>query len=714
MKSAAQAGCGLLTFVALAFVTFVFAPAAARADQLPVELAPAQPFPRILQQAPTIETIAPGIEYGEYALQTTIGPLAIHVIAVAPHRGDVRVGQVLAADALQSRGETVGSMAKRTAAVAGINGDYFDIGNTNRPTNIVVRAGVLLQMPRKRYALAITREGNPQITEFTFGGQVIIGARTTALDGVNQLPPPNGGVSLLTPDFGSVSPEDDLTLVAMQPLGTPPLTRYRVTEIADNLKTQPPGYYVAIGANAYDSVDLPSPGDLIAANGDLAPIALGSLATAIGGGPLILHSGAWYEDSDGPNGGEYDKRIPSSGAAIAPDGRLFLIEVDGRQASISVGLTRHEFAALMRALGATEGMAFDGGGSSTMVARRLGDATSEIVNSPSDGIERPVANGVFAYSTAPVGPPVRLVAQPGVIRAIAGAQVRVRVASLDAANHVASDGTGLSATVQPASLGTFRNGEFTALRAGEGRVILREGELKGTIVLDLRATPARVAIAPLAPNVDPGGSLMLVARAFDPHGYALALPALLRWKASAGAIDSSGRYRAGAHNADVAVRVGDTAATTRVTVGSHEVGIPFADRAHFTTIPRGGAGSVVRDPQCRTCIQLTYAFGNGERAAYAAADLALPAGTIGVAFDVQDDGSASRLKVALRNAINETLLLDATRLDQPGWRHVVVRFPAGAPQVSQLIALYVLPPKGMQLSNGQIGLRNVRAVVAGE
>ncbi|HEY1655444.1 MAG TPA: phosphodiester glycosidase family protein [Candidatus Tumulicola sp.] len=699
----------------VALALFALAPAAARASLLPAAIAPGAPFPRILRQAPTVETIAPGIAYGDYALDTAVGPLSIHVVAVDPHRSDVKMRQVLAADALQSHGETVGSMAKRTGAVAGINGDYFDIGNTNRPTNVVVRDGALLQLPRNRYALAIGRNGYPQIAEFTFAGQVEVGGRTLTLDGVNQLPPPNGGTVLLTPDFGSVGAEDDLTLVSLAALGgTPPLARYRVSGVVDNLTTQPPGFYVAIGLNTIDSIQVPSPGDLVTVTGDLSPIGLGSLATAIGGGPLILHAGAWYADPDGPNGGVYAKRIPCSGAAIAPDGRLFLIEVDGRQASVSVGLTRPEFAALMRALGATEGMAFDGGGSSTLVARRLGDPASEVVNSPSDGVERPVANGIFAYSTDPVGPPVRLVSQPAEIRAVTGAIVPVRVAALDAASHVASGGSRLSATVEPASLGTFGNGRFVARHPGRGRVILRDGALTGTIPLEVPASPAQVAIVPIAPNVERGGSLPLIARAFDPYGYALALPPLLRWSADAGSIDGFGRYRAGSRNANVGVRVGNVAATTRVTVGSHEVAIPFAQHARFTTIPRGGAGAVSRDAQCGTCVRLAYAFGSAERAAYATASLDLPDGAIGLSFDVQDDGSGTRLKVALRNAIDEAVLLDALVLDRPGWRHVVVRFPTGNAQIARLIALYVLPPKGMQLSGGQIVIRNVRAVVAGE
>ncbi len=694
-------------------LSLLFSAAPAHANELPARISPDPPFPRILEEAPTIEDVAPGIEYADYQLVTEAGPLAIHVIAVEPRRSDVHLGSVLADNALESRGETVGSMAKRTGAVAGINGDYFDIGNTNRPENIVVRSGALLQMPYKRYALAISRDGLPHIAEFAFSGQLEIDQRSMALDGVDELPPPNGGLSLITPEYGRVPPQDDVTLVALQPLeGTPPLARYRVEGTADNLTTQPPGYYVAIGPSDYSVLDVPDVNAVVSASGDLAPLGLDQIEAALGGGPLILHNGAWFDDPDGPKGREFNKRIPCSGAAIAPDGRLFLIEVDGRQPTESVGLLRPEFAELMRALGATEGLALDGGGSSTIAVRRLGDADATMVNSPSDGKERKVADGLFVYSTAPAGPPVRLVSQPGVIRAVTGADVPLRIAAVDAANHVANAAPP-TVSVVPASLGVYRDGEFAALHPGSGRLLLRGDRLAGAIPVEVDASPNRILITPTRPNVDQNATIVLAARAYDPHGYALALPPQLAWSANAGAIDGRGAYRAGMHNADVAVRIGSTLASTRVTVGSHEEALAFAEHARFATIPHGGTGSVAPDSTCGDCVQLSFSFGDNERAAYAMTDLPLPPDTIGLSFDLQDDGSAARLRIALRNSINEDVLLDATRLDEPGWRHVVVRFPPDT-EAARLIAIYVLAPTGIELSDGSIELRNVRAVVAGE
>ena len=679
---------------------------------LPARIAPDPPFPRIVQEAPTVEGVAPGVEYADYQLETAAGPLSIHVIAVDPRRGDVKLGTVLADDALESRGETVGSMARRTRAVAGINADFFDIGNTNRPIGIVVRSGALLQLPYKRYALAITREGLAQIAEFRFSGEIEIDQRTMPLEAIDELPP-NGGLSLLTPAYGHVRPEDNVTFVTLQPLsGTPPLARYRVTGVGDNTTTEPPGYYVAIGPNDYSFINVPAIDSIVSVTGDLSPVGLSSISAAVGGGALILHDGQWYDDTDAPYRRENTRRMPCSGAAIAPDGRLFFVEVDGRQPEISVGVTRMEFSALMRSLGATEGLLFDGGGSSTIVVRRLGDTETAMTNSPSDGRERPVADGLFVYSTARLGPPVRLVARPGAVRALPGADVPLRVAAVDAANHVVESGAGISASVEPSSLGTFRNGYFFALHPGSGRLTLRGDSLHGNVPVEVAANPARTRITPARPNVDPNASILLTARAYDAAGYALALPPRLRWSASAGSIDWRGEYRAGGSDARVAVQIGGTLATSRVTVGSHEVSLAFAEHARFSTAPHGGSGSLVRDAGCRSCVALAFSFAGNERAAYAMADIPLPQDTIGLSFDLRDDGSAARLRVSVRNQINEDTLVDATELGQPGWRNVVVRFPVDT-DAMRLVSIYVLPPKGVELADGNVILRNVRAIVAG-
>jgi hypothetical protein len=79
-------------------------------------------------------------------------------------------------------------------------------------------------------------------------------------------------------------------------------------------------------------------------------------------------------------------RQPRTAMGIDKDGtRLFLLVVDGRQQRYSIGFTRAEVGATLQAFGAFNGMLCDEGGSSCMYVKNLGG----IVNSPSDGAERP-------------------------------------------------------------------------------------------------------------------------------------------------------------------------------------------------------------------------------------------------------------------------------------------------------------------------------------
>jgi len=681
---------------------------------LPARLDPPVAFPHIATQTSQIETIAPGVESGEYDLTTAQGPIVIHAIAVAAHRNDLALQTVLANDALSSAGETVSSMARRTSAVAGINGDYFDIGNTNAPTNIVAENGALVRSPRKRYALLVMSDGSAQIAESTFIGQVTIGERTVALDALNEVPPPNAGASLITPLFGSVPPMENVTLVALAPGGgTMPFARYTVTGIADNLVRQNPGYYLAIGVAAYAKTGVPNAGDALSVSGDLSPYALSGIAAAIGGGPLLLSDGNWIVDADGPNGGEYDQRIPTSGAALDPDGTLLLLEIDGRQPDLSVGVTRPEFAALMRALGATRGMAFDGGGSSALAERIPGTAAAALANSPSDGAERPVADGLFVYSSAPVGPAARIVLSPAGVRAVIGSQLPVRASAVDQAEHLVDAPAPIALTVDPARIGEVRDGTFTALAAGDGWIVARAGALATRVPIHVVDDPARLDILPAHPLAARDASIALRARAYDAAGFPLSLPATLPWRATNGRITPEGILTTSDRDALVSLLVGDHLANATVTVGSHDLQLAGLDDARFLSVPHGGDGEVSHPSDCPACLALRYNLGPGERAAYALLQVPLAPNSTAVAFDLLDDGSGIRVRLALRNAINEDVLLSATTLDHPGWRHVVVLLPPALAQPARLTGIYVIGANGATIAAGTLEFKNLTVSVAG-
>jgi hypothetical protein len=86
-------------------------------------------------------------------------------------------------------------------------------------------------------------------------------------------------------------------------------------------------------------------------------------------------------------------RHPRTAAAVTKDGAtLLLLVVDGRQKDWSVGVTLVELAGILLDAGAWDAVNLDGGGSSAMWAKRPAAAAGAVLNRPSDGHVRPVAN----------------------------------------------------------------------------------------------------------------------------------------------------------------------------------------------------------------------------------------------------------------------------------------------------------------------------------
>ncbi len=98
-------------------------------------------------------------------------------------------------------------------------------------------------------------------------------------------------------------------------------------------------------------------------------------------------------------------RHPRTAVGQRADGRVVLVAVDGR-VSWSAGVTNSQLARLMVKLGAVTAMALDAGGSTTMAF----DGT--VLNHPSDGAERPVADALMVFYYGIYARPPRLSLSP--------------------------------------------------------------------------------------------------------------------------------------------------------------------------------------------------------------------------------------------------------------------------------------------------------------
>lgn len=90
---------------------------------------------------------------------------------------------------------------------------------------------------------------------------------------------------------------------------------------------------------------------------------------------------------------------PRSALGIKADGTVVLFQVDGRQPGWSIGVTYKQIAEyLVNEKQCVTVLNLDGGGSSTIVARLPGNETGEILNVPSDGVERSNSNAILFFA----------------------------------------------------------------------------------------------------------------------------------------------------------------------------------------------------------------------------------------------------------------------------------------------------------------------------
>ena len=129
---------------------------------------------------------------------------------------------------------------------------------------------------------------------------------------------------------------------------------------------------------------------------------LTALKQVVGGGPRMLQNGLDVVASSYPLEGIGSSfcsdRHPRTAIGFDQDTtKVYFVVVDGRQQGFSIGMNLYEMADFMKEIGIAHAMNLDGGGSSSMTVR------NSIMNSPSDGSERRVANGLICVSSAPVG-----------------------------------------------------------------------------------------------------------------------------------------------------------------------------------------------------------------------------------------------------------------------------------------------------------------------
>ncbi|MFJ9118535.1 phosphodiester glycosidase family protein [Streptomyces sp. NPDC102394] len=368
--------------------------------------------------------IAPGVTYRQFDLRGSKGPAHAHLLTVDLRDPRVRLG-LLYPGAVAARA-TVSRLADAQGAVAGVNGDFFNISETQHPgveatgatDGPAIAAGHVLKAAvpdGQRFGPALPPGTG---TEDVFGvgvdrrarldglaleGTIRTPAGRLPLRGLNQFALPENSIGAFTSDWGAASrvratcgTDTDRGAACSTDTYEVTVRRGRVVAAADTPGQGP----VAVGTTVLVGREEGARRLRKLAEGEPVKVTHRLVAAhskvayrfALGGYP-VLRRGQPLPGLDGT------VSAVRTAVGITDGGRrLLLFALDGAP-DYRKGLTIAEVAEEMRELGATDAFSLDGGGSTTLVARAPGASTVTVRNHPSGDAERPVPNGIGVFTT---------------------------------------------------------------------------------------------------------------------------------------------------------------------------------------------------------------------------------------------------------------------------------------------------------------------------
>ena len=158
---------------------------------------------------------------------------------------------------------------------------------------------------------------------------------------------------------------------------------------------------------------------------------LSHIEMALGTGGLLVENGQIVNRFSVPINGHH----PRTAAGLSKDkNTLYLVAVEGRYGNYR-GMTQTELADLMRELGAYTAVNLDGGGSTTMAYQTPAMSDPVLVNRPSDGAERPVANGFGIADKNRAGDLASISIEPSPGPYLPGVPIELSLKGLDNYGH---------------------------------------------------------------------------------------------------------------------------------------------------------------------------------------------------------------------------------------------------------------------------------------
>lgn len=341
-----------------------------------------------------------GIAYTNVVIPSE--PWSIHLVKIerassrfeiqSPHAGSGALGLSTLRDQIAAVG------TERT--VAAINGGFYrrDSAYAGAARGLQIVAGEVISAPAGNVCFWVDIGGEPHLTNVTSQFQITTPDGKITPFGLNEERKDNG-VVLYTPAIGpSTRTTNGLEVVLERagnrwlPLRMGQHYSVRVREVRSGGDTplSPDVMVLSFGpgiAKQFGELKSNVVLQISTASSPSLSLARGALC----GGPVLIRDGKRQKiRAEADAAYEFSSMLeqhPRSAIGWNEDS-FFLVEVDGRQKDLSVGMTLEELSTFLAKLGCKEAMNLDGGGSSTLWY------DGEVRNNPCDGYERTIANSL--------------------------------------------------------------------------------------------------------------------------------------------------------------------------------------------------------------------------------------------------------------------------------------------------------------------------------
>jgi hypothetical protein len=333
-------------------------------------------------------------------------PWSIHIVEVDRGRREFEFCTTLGKGNVIGMG-TVSDQVKSVPAqfgqpLAAINGDFYEKKEKEegRPRDLQIRFGEVVSCPAGHDCFWIAPDGTPHMTNVFSRFRVIWPNGATTPVGLNQLREDDAAV-LYTSVYGTrtrsvrglelVLEKSTNSLWLPLKVGKEYVCRVREVRTDGDTPLSAETMVLSLGPMALQQTQSIQAGTEVRIVTQTVPDLTG-VEMAIGGGPTLVRDG---KPMHWP--GLLKFRHPRAAVGWNKN-HIFMVEVDGRQANLSVGMTFPELADYMAKIGCDEAMNFDGGGSATLWAFGM------VKNSPSEGDERPAPNALVLLKRAATNP----------------------------------------------------------------------------------------------------------------------------------------------------------------------------------------------------------------------------------------------------------------------------------------------------------------------